>query len=185
VRAFATYPAAMGLRLSLLAAALLACASGCASETEPTTDDTIEEAVDELNINLRDFAIVKATMTEAGTITVAYQPELYAPSTLRVPFLAIELPPRAETNPGANAGGIRPTNGTASANVVRVEGDFPGAPQLVVTDGNFRPIATSRGRRTEVGAEAAIRVAPNRGKFVLVRDQLWVKPMTFQVTVGQ
>ena len=55
-----------------------------------------------------------------------------------------------------------------------------------MTDENFRVLAATRGTATETGDQASLVVANRPGKkLVLVRDMLWVKPMTFEISVGR
>jgi hypothetical protein len=162
------------------AVALAAFASGCAASD--ASAEEVEESADELSTTtLRDITIVKGSMTEAGTITVAYEPSLYTPSR-HVPFLAVELPAEA-VRESAN---LRPMNGPTAPLSVNVAGDFPGAPRVLVTDENFRVLAGTRAVSTENGEEASLALNTRPGKkLVLVRDMLWVKPMTFTVSVGR
>ena len=165
-----------------LAAAALSLGTGCAVNDVPAEDT--EESADELNGGLRDITIIKGSMTEAGTITVAYEPAVY-PGARPVPFLAVELP--ATEDAAATTGeALRPMNGDAVPLTVDVAGDFPGSPRVLVTDENFRVLAATRGVATETGDQASLVVANRPGKkLVLVRDMLWVKPMTFEISVGR
>jgi len=179
----------MKLRAFLFAAtaAVLSLGTGCTA-SDDTSEDT-EESVDELNGGLRNITIVKGSMSETGTLTVAYEPHAYAP-TRYVPFLAVELNPAEEDERASDAeestGTLRPMNGEAMPLTVNVAGDFPGSPRVLVTDENFRVLGSARGIPTERGDEATVVVTNRPGKkFVLVRDMLWVKPMTFDVTVGR
>ncbi len=162
---------------ALVLLAVLSFTSGCAAD-EDEDEGPIAEAQDELRTSLEDVTILTAAMTEPGTLAVTYEPTLYAPSgwntaRSRVPYLAIELPPRA------SAAFLAPPT-------VKVTGDFPGSPDIVVTDASFRALTTTRGRQAVGGIEGKLPIVSSRGKkFVLVRDLLWVRPMTFHVTVGQ
>ncbi len=169
--------------LFLAAAAALSLGTGCAANDVPAEDT--EESVDELNGGLRQITIVKGSMTEAGTITVAYEPNAYAPTSY-VPFLAVELTPADDAPAAATTGALRPMNAEAAPLTVAVAGDFPGSPRVLVTDENFRVLAATRGTATETGDQASLVVANRPGKkLVLVRDMLWVKPMTFEISVGR
>ena len=170
----------------LVAAAALSFGTGCAASDAPFEDT--EESADELNGGLRHITIMKGSMTETGSITVAYEPHPYESGPgRRVPFLAIELTSEehASEDAPAAAGAVRPTNRETGAPLaVTVEGDFPGAPRVLVTDENFRVLAATRGVQTELGAQASVVLPSHTGKkLVLVRDMLWVKPMTFEVSV--
>ena len=172
--------------LFILVAAALSLGTGCAASDAPFEDT--EESADELNGGLRHITIMKGSMTETGSITGAYEPNAYA-TTRHVPFLAIELTPGEATARAEEtvAGGVRPMNGQAGSKLtINVEGDFPGSPRVLVTDENFRVLAATRGVATEAGARAPV-VLPNHTgkKLVLVRDMLWVTPMTFEVSVGR
>jgi len=174
--------------LFILVAAALSVGTGCAASDAPFEDT--EESADELNGGLRHITIMKGSMSESGSITVAYEPNAYAP-TRHVPFLAIELTPGEATarseETGTVGGGVRPMNGqTGTELTINVAGDFPGSPRVLVTDENFRVLAATRGVPTEAGAQASV-VLPNHTgkKLVLVRDMLWVTPMTFEVSVGR
>ena len=158
-------------------------ASGCTADAMPA-DDTGESA-DELNGGLRNITVVKGSLTAEGTITVHYEPDLYA--SIRRPFLAVEILPPVTETPAEQAGTLSPLNGRMDVPLsVDVAGEFPGAPRVLVTDENFNVIAGTRARTTESGAEASLDIVTNRGKkFVLVRDMLWVTPMSFEVTVGR
>ncbi len=169
--------------LSLVAAAVLSLGAGCAASD--VSNEETEESADELNGGLRHITILKGTMNETGSITVAYEPHAYAP-TRHIPFLAVELTD-AEDAPAATSDAVRPQNGRIGGPLaVSVAGDFPGAPRVLVTDENFRVLAAGRGVATETGAQASVVVPSHTGKkLVLVRDMLWVKPMTFEVNVGR
>jgi hypothetical protein len=86
-----------------------------------------------------------------------------------VPFEPVRLPP------------------AASASVVSVEGDFPSAAAVVVTDGDFRVLAASRTVPVAEGHDRArVRIPASDGeRLVLVRDSQWARPMTFEVRIGR
>lgn len=150
----------------------------CAASTDGN-DNTSEDDL----TKLKDITVVETSMTTEGTITLAYEPDEYQNAKTRVPYLAIELP-AASTSSTAS---LRPESGSMTMPLsVSVTGPFPSTPQIVVTDGAFQPIANVRGHTTADGAEAALQTTATPGKkFVLIRDKLWVKPMSFQVTIGR
>jgi hypothetical protein len=173
-----------------LAVAAVACSSfafaACADSTDPA--EPSDSTDDALTVRTTNVTVLQASVREGASVTVPYQPAPYAKSTgapnAGVPYLAIEL----EDAPPAVADDAVESVGDALAVAdkplkVDVEGDFPGTPQLLVTNGDFRVLAHSR---ATVGGQADVTVPVGVGKkFVLVRDKLWTKPMTFTLSVGR
>ena len=73
--------------------------------------------------------------------------------------------------------------GAGAPATVSVSGAFPSSATVIVTDEDFHVVQVAR--TTDAG-EASVRVpAGSGGRFVLVRDLKWVKPMTFHVNVAR
>jgi hypothetical protein len=177
----------------LALAAALTAIPACAADNSATQEDTGASA-DEIISNaggLRNMTIVKGAVAEGGQVEVAYEPSLYEPSAT-LPFLAIEIVPKAAIAPdqgtnGPGGGGIRPQNNAFGQTMnVSVTGDFPGSPRVLIVDENFRVLAGTNGMTNEFGQDQANLVVPATGgkKMILVRDQRWVRPMSFMVNAG-
>jgi hypothetical protein len=174
-------------------AAALTAIPACAADNSNQQEETGASA-DEIITNsggLRSITIMKGAVAEGAQVEVAYEPSLYEPSST-LPFLAIEIvPPTAiEADQGNNGGpSIRPQNNDAfmpKTMNVSVTGDFPGSPRVLVVDENFRVLAGTNGTTNEFGQDQANLVVPATGgkKLILVRDQRWVRPMSFMVNAG-
>jgi hypothetical protein len=158
------------------AASLLLALPGCAAAD--ASEDTSATA-DELT--LAELAVPKGTIGKGGTITVGYNPAEYDPGA-KLPFIAVELLP-STTTPALN---VAPRNVTGQSEqlVVKVKGEFPGAPRVLVTNEKFRVIAATNGAPAEGGVAASLNIPMTSGKrFVLVRDDRWVRPMQFDVSM--
>lgn len=138
-------------------------ALGCTQEL--ADGETTESSADELRVKqLRDRSKA-ANIVEAhadGTARVLYSPgALYAGES---PYWeAVSF----QTEPG-------------TAVQVSVQGDFPGAAEVVVTDARFRILAQGS---TADGDRAALRLRAPADSKVFVRDMLWDRPMTFDIRV--
>lgn len=178
-------------RSVLVALALTAFA--CSEDVLPGADEG--EAADEVaGETLRDLTVVRGQVNLGERTTVAYEPSspAYSGAAARgkLPFLAVEIVnPAAVSATNPSAGALRPQNGKArvgASTTVSVKGSFPGAPRVLVVDENFKVLGATTAR-AEDGLDVATLTAPDTGKkrFVLVRDALWVKPMTFDVAIGR
>jgi hypothetical protein len=174
-------------------AACAVLASACSDEVAPGADES--EATDEVaGETLRDLTAVRGQVNFGERTTVAYEPSspAYAGAAARgkLPFLAVEIVSAAAASaPSASADALRPQNGptrVGSSTTVSVKGAFPGAPRVLVVDENFKVLGATTARAVDE-LDVATLTAPDTGKkrFVLVRDALWVRPMTFDVTVGR
>jgi hypothetical protein len=171
---------------ALLAACALF-ASACSDDVSPDADEGTDEVVGE---KLRDLTVVRGQVTLGERATVAYEPSspAYAGAAAygTLPYLAMEI----VSAPSARAasGALRTQNGPtlASSTTVTVKGAFPGAPRVLVVDESFKVLAQTTAR-TASGLDVATLTTPDTGKkrFVLVRDKLWVKPMTFDVALSR
>lgn len=163
--------------LSVAALALVSTLPACAGPAEEQSSDTAA-----LEATLKAQSIVKASIQKGQTVKISYDPESYdkndyAP-TAGLPFMAVRVLPSATPAIGS----VRTqSNGKQTLNV-SVKGDFPGSPRLVVVDDNFHVLAATNG--TSVGgSDVATIELPDltSGFTVLVRDEIWVRPMEFEV----
>lgn len=154
----------MLLRSSILLVVLSGCAVGASTEIEQTP----APAAAAPNAELRDNTIQEhGTVTPGGTASVDY--ERYAGRT-SVPYFGIALAP----SPGE---GLQ---------AITVSGPFPGVPEVVVVDENFVELARATGTANGDGTASVNVLAPRVAvRNVLVRDGLWSRPMTFQVTAAK
>ena len=61
-------------------------------------------------------------------------------------------------------------------------GEFPGEPLLLVVDESFQVVAKTHAVSDASGDHATLAVPATLGRsFLLVRDDRWVRPMTFEV----
>lgn len=151
--------------LALVALSTLTFAAGCsvtAAETGASSSDVT--AAPRQNA-LSDRTIVKGAIP-AGTTQVAYTgTETASPEYLTkqgVPYLAWEL-----------------ADADAASLSVNVQGDFPSTPQILVVDEGFNVLGEAHGADPVIVPQAA----PGK-KLVLVRDQEWVRPMDFEISVA-
>jgi hypothetical protein len=167
----------------LLASVLLALAApGCAAET--TSDPAPDQGeVDELNSSsLRGATAFKGSVAAGGTITLQYdRADRKYPRA--IPYIAVEI----LAPPTTHAAGLHPLNGETALQEITVQGEFPGAPKVLLVDDTFKIIAQQTAETQPNGSELAVLKAPRQtGKrFVLTRDPRWSKPMSFQVQVGE
>lgn len=160
--------------LGLVAVLSTACAA------EPSAEDAHASA-EELS-SLRGLAVSGGAVEIGGSVTVRYEPSAYG-GRERLPFLAIEIVPQ-----GGVAQGLRPANHEAGAAArVAVRGDFPGSPRVLVVDDRFRVLAGADGVADPAGGQHASLSLEGAGapRFVLVRDERWIRPMSFTVDVGR
>ncbi len=170
--------------------------SGCTVEgggesaAAPESED--QEVVGEA---LKKVTVVRGKVRPGETLSVPYEPKDPAYrdiiATKTRPYLAIEIddsPVDAPSSPPAATPytALQPQNGRLAlgGRSVTVKGDFPGQPQVLVVDDTFRVVDATTATSTDGLQEAIVTVHPGK-RFVLVRDKLWVKPMTFDVTVGR
>jgi hypothetical protein len=160
------------------AAALLLALPGCAAAD--ANEDTSASA-DELT--LAELAVPKGAIAKGGRITVGYNPSDYDPGS-KLPFIAVELLPTAAAG-GVN---VAPTNVTGQNEqlVVRVNGEFPGSPRVLVVNEKFRVLAATNGAPVTGGVAASLSIpVASTKRFVLVRDDRWVRPMQFDVSLAE
>lgn len=168
--------------LALASLVLAALAVGCSAPS--TSDDGAVASSDvtaaETPDALRDAAVMTGDVVVGQRSTVGYAPTDYLASdhdgdldTWERPYLAWKIDRRALEAAGA------PTL------AVNVSGDFPGVPDVLVVDADFHVLASTRAQ-AENGLDVANLIVPNEGgeKLVLVRDKLWVLPMSFDITVS-
>lgn len=185
------------IALSLVAVCLSGLAAGCAdggTDEAPAdgtdhaskeyaskeADTTAAEGRDEvapptveLGAPVDNVSVVANVQLSAGaTVQVPYEPA-YA-STKKVPYLGIAI-----TDAAAGAAAV----GGADIVDVTVEGNFPGSPEVLVTDADFHVLARGTATATKLVDHVTVEFPIVKGpKFVLVRDALWTKPMTFDLS---
>jgi hypothetical protein len=118
------------------------------------TTDTASSSTEALDADV----VVEGSVAAGNAITVTYDPSDYAAGP--VPFLGVRL--------------------TGKAAVVHVSGQFPGSPQVIALDDSSRIVAKTVAVATNAGAEASLEL-PSSASLVLVRDDIWVRPMPFTV----
>jgi voltage-gated potassium channel Kch len=163
----------------LVAAAALLTLSACSREPA----EGAASSADELRLGLERQTVIKGSVAEGASIKVAYQPELYE-GTTSLPFLGLALVRSGRA--GAAGADVRPLDVRTAHLSIDVAGDFPGTPDVLVVDADFHVIASTKGVAIEGGAHASLDVASaDDASFILVRDEGWVRPMEFDVTVGE
>lgn len=144
--------------------------AGCSSPA--TSDASISEESELQAEKLESLSVVKGAMTPGDTKVVAYQPSEYGPMD-HVPYLAMEVTAKARLGNAAAPEKLK----------VKIDGNFPGTPRLLVVDEEFNVLAgtsgTPGGSRGSV-AELEVLNTPGK-KLVLVRDEGWVSPMEFEL----
>jgi hypothetical protein len=153
------------------------CAAQDASGSAESTDDALTKRVDDVS-----FANIE--VSEGNAVSVSYAPQYHASNTA-VPYLAVALAP-APSLQGPTEVGTQSEGALGGPVTVSVQGDFPGSPEVLVTDANFRVLARSAPHAPAAMARATVALpVVGAPKFILVRDRLWTKPMTFSVAVGR
>lgn len=168
----------------LLATVLL---GGCAADDVQSSGPDDGAEVDELDASsLRASTTFKGSVAAGSTLTVRYdRADGHYPRT--VPYLAVEIL-AAPATAAQSAGGLHPMNGEiGQTQMVTVHGDFPGKPRVLVVDESFTQLKTAVAQVQADGTARAEFAAPRGAgrRFILVRDGRWVKPMSFQIGVGQ
>jgi hypothetical protein len=155
---------------SVLFAAALTALVGCSAQAANSSDSAAADSTE--TPALATQTIVQGDLPVGATTTVSYDPTEYTPTTINgVPYLAWSLDTKA------------------AALSVDVSGQFPGAPDVLVTDSNFNVLAKADGQKLADGtglAAASLSVnVPAGPKMLLVRDKIWVRQMTFDISVAQ
>jgi hypothetical protein len=146
---------------------VVALASGCAASSSDAASSSESAATSN---DLASQTVVRGTLKVGETTTVGYQPDEYTKAIDGVPYLAWKLDGAVD----------------ASKLSVAVSGDFPGNPNVIVTDSAFNVLASASGHKTAAGAMASLAVpAAGPAAMVLVRDEIWVRPMSFDITLSQ
>lgn len=169
------------LRTLIAAGLTLACVGACTTEAEDhpvSSEDDLSESA------LRSAVVLKGSVQAGESITLDYKPSAYPGKPGVVPFLAVELLPPAESAAPTALGPQSANISTTSTLDVKLEGDFPGTPRLLVVDENFRVLASARAAQIDGLEQISVTVDGHGKKFVLVRDMLWVAPMNFQISTG-
>lgn len=147
--------------------ALVGCSAQAAGSSDSASADTAEAPAAPA---LADQAVVKGDLPVGATTTVSYSPTDYTAVTVgSVPYLAWSVDTQA---------------GPVS---VDVSGDFPGSPDVLVTDKDFNVLGQAAGHKLADGTAAtslSVNV-PAGPKMLLVRDKIWVKQMQFDISVAQ
>lgn len=171
-------------RLSAAALAALLLAAGCAADAE---SEDLGSSEGELGATVTNVTVLDASVSEGKTVSVPYKPAVIYPgldgAKTIVPYLAIALTTSAELarTPSLTV----PSNGIART-AVSVAGNFPSSPDVLVTDANFHILAKSTRQPDAELDQVSVTLPTGPGrKFILVRDNLWTKPMNFDVTVGR
>ena len=159
---------------SMMVAAALAFAVGCAAPATELADGETASTEDALSAgSLRQrTALDRAVVLGAteGAVRVDYVPAAtadYVGPAAALPFEAVHF------------------DASPTSAVVEVAGDFPSSAMVVVTDDQFRVLSVARTTAAAEGVlQTRLRVPGGAGgRFVLVRDPLWSKPMAFDVRV--
>lgn len=144
---------------------LFAVTTGCAASASDPAPETAPAS--STAISPADSIVEHGAVASGETESVAY--ERYA-DRKSIPYFGIALSP-------AEGEGLQ---------AVTVTGPFPGAPEAVVVDENYNELARATGNADPNGAASVTVHAPRvANRIVLVRDGLWSRPMTFQVTAGK
>lgn len=154
------------------------CMAGCASGTSDGGELGVADEEQELSsASLRSLTHVQTTLSEEGTIELAYAPGAGGYPATVIPFEAAEL--------GADVKGDVE---------VEVSGDFPSNARLLIVNDQFRVLAQGRtaradGLRVQTEGTSTLGVGrlsirdPQRGSKILIRDSRWDRPMNFNVKV--
>ncbi len=163
------------LGLGGLAVAGFCVLSGCSSGENRADFDHGAELSEAEVTSLRGAMVLKGAVAVGSTKTVHYAPS-DASASHTLPYLAVEIVPAA----------TRATTDQQAAQTVTVSGGFPGAPRVLVVDEAFQVLAKTTAVKQPDGTALAELAAPlSAGKrFLLVRDNLWSREMSFQVNVG-
>ena len=160
---------------SMVLPAVLAFAAACA---EPT-GDAAEGAAESTEAALSPRSLRQRTALERARVLGAAEGEMrvdYVPSTAQPDYFgAVEALPFEAVQFEASTAPV----------TVEVSGDFPSSATVVVTDEHFRVMTVARTSASAEGiSEARLRLPSGTGgRFILVRDPLWSKPMAFDVSV--
>lgn len=152
---------------ALVAFSVLAFATaGCSADSSDAGTSSADVTEAPSQNALSDQTIVKGAIS-MGASTVAYTgTETASPEYLTkqdVPYLAWEL-----------------ADADAASLTINVSGAFPSTPQILVVDEGFNVLGEAHGADPVIIPEAM----PGK-KLVLVRDQEWVRPMDFEISVAQ
>lgn len=157
----------------LVVAASCSAVVGCSAEAdEGETVDSSDDALSSSTLRARTDLSNVTHIGEAGASSIDYVPEAYAPNG-------------AHEAPKFEAVSFDATPGKRVS--ITVGGDFPSNASVLVADSNFRVLASAKTKATDDGQATTVVANLTRPgqHFVLVRDALWVKPMTFDVSVRQ
>ncbi len=164
--------------LALTLCSLLATAACAAPHAEAAA-----VSADELTVNeLREMTIARGALSE-GSQKFTYEPSMYGPMDF-VPYLAFEI----KSPTGAAPISPKANDALGASLSVRLTGAFPGSPNMLVVDATtFEVLASTNGSTNEAGlAEATLTVPQTEGpKLALIRDERWVRPMEFELTLAQ
>ena len=167
------------LGLSALGAVAFGVLSGCAPGDGHFDLDRGSE-VDESEVaSVRGSMVLKGAVASGSTKTIHYAPS-DASGVRTLPFLAVEIVPSGMPSMTGRQ------TATTSAQSVKVSGPFPGTPRVLVVDEDLHVIAKTTAVHQPDGTALAELAAPLSAgrRFVLVRDNLWSREMSFQVDVG-
>lgn len=161
----------MKTRAALLlafSAVLFSAATGCAS---PSADETSVATENLSGDTLKDLTVSKGTVGAEGALRVAYLPSNAYPEGATAPrrvFLGIAVPAAPD----------------GAEQTVRVAGNFPGQPDVLVVDQDFVIHDASVGTAAPDTVEARVTIPAGFGEaMILVRDLGWVEPMEFDVVL--
>lgn len=136
---------------------------------EAKGDVELGDAIDNVSV------VENVELTAGATVEVPYEPAAKAyDKKAGVPYLGIAI------------GAARAAAADSEIVDVTVEGDFPGSPEVLVTDAELHVLARGTATTHKSLDRVSVELPLGRGsKFILVRDQLWTKPMTFDVSAGR
>lgn len=177
---------------------LSAFAVGCGAKGEDgaasaSANVTAQEDPD----HLRDVAVMSGDIVVGRSSTVGYFPGGYEAGdqdgdidAWELPYLAWRITTATTADaPAAATTGLKTqtaprTNGSPLS--VSISGNFPGLPEVLVVDSDFNVLASTRAHAEQGLDVATLKVDDTPGeKLVLVRDKLWVLPMSFDISVTQ
>jgi hypothetical protein len=155
-------------------AALAAALAGCtAPASDSASSAAAESAASPVSLDRAADVVVKGSVAVGQAVTVSYEPSDYPNAAVGVvPYVALRI-----DQPADNERAV-------AANVsIHVEGQFPGSPSVLVVDQHNDVVASTKGiAGTDVAKADVVVPAGTNARFLLVRDDLWVRPMPFTVS---
>lgn len=172
-----------------IALVFAALAAGCSASPKETAAASAADMTTNDPDQLRDAAVVSGEVVVGQNATVGYFGGYNASGDQNGDIDAWQLPYLAwritKTTAPATTGLKTQAGGSSAPLSVTVTGNFPGMPDVLVVDGDFNVLASTRALRQHGVNTATLQVDDTPGdKLVLVRDKLWVLPMSFDISVA-